>query len=373
MPMLFLTDSVENRKHRYTAGQFLKTCGLVNPRDWILTVHVTGGFYRSLDLLSEMFENAGGNVLAAGHTTPVANVVDALIKYRVNVLSGGSSQILQILNYIASTTPEEQKALKIDKIIYTSEALGRPQRDFIRSVLGPVSICSVLGSSEAGPWAVANLALTGEPEDDAVEFIYDSRTMIIEILPLEATETPRGSMQDVPELPEGSVGVIVQTSLQRLRNPLVRYITGDVGSLHPLPAAAKAALPADEARHFRMIRMRGRDKRFSFKWVGRYFEFHTIREIMRTPEWGVLQWQLILRVEEPSPEVILEVRVLLSTAETVDQIPQDELIEKLKTLFVVVGNSEHLFKVTFVGDDQGFVLSTTGNKVMSFVDRSVPA
>lgn len=98
VPMLFLTDSTENRKHRYTAGRFLKTCGLVEPRDWILTVHVTGGLYRALDLLSEMFESAGGSVLAAGHTTPIGNVVDALIKYRVNFLSGGSSQILQILN-----------------------------------------------------------------------------------------------------------------------------------------------------------------------------------------------------------------------------------------------------------------------------------
>lgn len=373
VPMLFLTDSIENRKHRYTAGRFLKTCGLVDPRDWILTVHVTGGFYRSLDLLSEMFENAGGSVLAAGHTTPVANVVDALIKYRVNVLSGGSSQILQILNYIASSATEEQRnALKLDKIIYTSEALGRPQRDFIRSVLGPLKICSVLGSSEAGPWAVANLALTGEPNDDAVEFIYDTRTMVIEILPLEATESPRGSVQDVAELPEGSVGVIVQTSLQRLRNPLVRYITGDVGSVHPLPAAAKAAIPAEEAQHLRMIRMRGRDKRFSFKWVGRYFEFHTIREIMGTVEWGVLQWQLILSVKQPSPEVILEVRVLRSTTETADQISEAQLIYKLKTLFVVVANSEHLFRVTFVGDGRDFVRSSTGNKVMSFVDRSVP-
>lgn len=150
-----------------------------------------------------------------------------------------------------------------------------------------MKIRSELGSCEAGPWAIANLALTAEPEDDAVEFIYDTRTMVIEILPLEATETPRGSVQDMAELPEGSVGVIVQTSLQRLRNPLVRYITGDVGSLHPLPAAAKAVIPAEEAQHLRMIRLRGRDKRFSFKWVGRYFEFHTIREIMGTVEWGL--------------------------------------------------------------------------------------
>ncbi|KAB8073603.1 hypothetical protein BDV29DRAFT_157473 [Aspergillus leporis] len=115
-------------------------------------VHVTGGFYRSLDLLLEMFENAGGSVLAAGHTPPVPDVVEALIEFPVNVLSGGSSQILRILNYIApSATPEQEDALNIDKMSYASEALGRPQREFIRSVLGPVNVCLVLENSEAGP------------------------------------------------------------------------------------------------------------------------------------------------------------------------------------------------------------------------------
>ncbi|CAG8928439.1 unnamed protein product [Penicillium salamii] len=374
VPMLFLTDSTENRKHRLTAGRFLKTCGLVDPRDWIVTVHVSGGFYRSLDLLSEMFENAGGSVLAVGHTMPISDVVNALIKYRVNVLSGGSSAILQILNYIASSATEEQRsALKVDKIIYTSEPLGRQQRDFIRSVLGSVKICSVLGSSEAGPWAVANLALTGEPDDDAVEFIYDTRTMVIEILPLEAAETPKESVQSVPGLPEGSVGCIVQTSLQRLRNPLVRYVTGDIGSLHPLPVAARAAIPTEEAQHLRMIRMRGRDKRFSFKWYGKYYEFHTIRDVLSSAEWGVLQWQLILAVKEPSHSVNFEVRLLRSTTEMADQISEADLIEKLRKLFHVTPNNEHLFKLTFVGDNEGFILSSTGNKVMSFVDRSVPS
>ncbi|CAG7970933.1 unnamed protein product [Penicillium olsonii] len=374
VPMLFLTDSTENRKHRLTAGRFLKTCGLVDPRDWIVTVHVSGGFYRSLDLLSEMFENADGSVLAVGHTMPINEVVDVLIKYRVNVLSGGSSAILQTLNYVASTATQDQRnSLKLDKIIYTSEPLGRQQRDFIRSVLGPVKICSVLGSSEAGPWAVANLALTGEPEDDAVEFIYDTRSMIIEILPLDAVETPRGTVQHVPELPEGGVGCIVQTSLQRLRNPLVRYITGDVGSLHPLPAAAKAAIPAEDFQHLRMLRMRGRDKRFSFKWCGKYFEFHTIREVIGTVEWGILQWQLVLTVEEPSHSVHMEVRVLRSTTESANQISEVALVEKLKALFYVTSNVENLFKVTFVGGNEGFILSSTGNKVMGFVDRSVPA
>ncbi|KAI9933325.1 hypothetical protein ASPWEDRAFT_43113 [Aspergillus wentii DTO 134E9] len=279
---------------------------------------------------------------------PVPNVVDALIKYRVNVLSGGSSQILQVISYITSLEQEKRDALKINKIIFTSQVLGRPQRDFIRSVLGPVNICSVLGSAEAGPWAIANLALTGEPGDDAIEYIYDTRKMVIEVLPLEATDS--NSAQYLTELPQGSVGVIVQTSLQRLRNPQVRYITGDVESLYPLSASVRDAVPAEEAPYLRMIRVCGRDKRFSFKWVGRYFEFHTIRETMRTSNWEVLQWQLILSVKKPSPEMILEVRLL--RAATDNQSSEEELTEKLKEVFVVVRNSEHLFKVTFVGDDQ---------------------
>lgn len=42
----FLTDVDENRKHRAEFGQFLRTAGLIQNGDWLLTTHSAGNLYR---------------------------------------------------------------------------------------------------------------------------------------------------------------------------------------------------------------------------------------------------------------------------------------------------------------------------------------
>lgn len=44
--MVFVTDSAENRRHRDVAGSLLRTCRLIEPGDWMLTMHISGFFYR---------------------------------------------------------------------------------------------------------------------------------------------------------------------------------------------------------------------------------------------------------------------------------------------------------------------------------------
>ena len=44
--MLFATDARENRVQRARMGALLRTCGVVRSRDWVLTIHVAGSFYR---------------------------------------------------------------------------------------------------------------------------------------------------------------------------------------------------------------------------------------------------------------------------------------------------------------------------------------
>lgn len=46
---MFVTDTKENRNQRAVFGEFLRTCGVVEPHDWILTTHVSGYFYRYVD------------------------------------------------------------------------------------------------------------------------------------------------------------------------------------------------------------------------------------------------------------------------------------------------------------------------------------
>ncbi|KAI1994043.1 hypothetical protein LOZ53_001933 [Ophidiomyces ophidiicola] len=374
VPMLFVTDSAENRKHRDVMGSLIRGCGLIKPGDWMLTMHISGFFYRALDLVTELVEQAGGSVLCAGHNMSYAEVVAAAINYQVNVIAGDGSQMVQLAAYISSLPPAQREAIRITKFLYTSEPLIRAQRAFIRSVMGPIAICSILGSSEAGAWAVANLDLTGDTEDDYTEFIFDTRSMVIEVLPMsvedeDQLESNPGAV-GVSEVAEGEIGIIVQTSLQRLRHPLVRYVSGDMGSLRPLPAAALASIPAADAPYMKFLRLYGRDRRFSFKWYAEYFTFAKLETFMRTPAYGIMQWQVVLSYTAGTPEIALEVRVFRPGEDTSELVSTEDVTQRIKRFFGLLPINEHLFNLVFVRSADEFERSKTGNKIIKFVDRT---
>ncbi|KAJ5641482.1 hypothetical protein N7490_005482 [Penicillium lividum] len=365
LPLMFATDSKENRTQRKVFGTLMRTCGMVESQDWVLTMHTSGYLYRSLDLISELLENAGASVLCAGSRMTPAEVVRALVNYHANVLTGDSSQIIQIMHHISTVPSIERKQITINKVIYTSEPLTEVQRTHILTVLGPVQIFSVLGSAEAGPYGLSNPKLTGEHTPPGTrDFIVDTRMVHFEILdPSVLDDGPTRTTS----MPETESGIIVMTSLQRLRNPLVRYITGDIGSLHPMPEAAIGAIPDAEWPHFRVLRLMGRDRRFSFKWYGEHFEFQNITSLMQTANLGILQWQVILDCLDSTPQATLEVRLLRAASEHV--IPKEELVHLVEEFFYVFPENKSLFSITFLESLEGFERSSTGNKVMNFVDR----
>ena len=314
-------------------------------------------------------ENAGATVLSAGSYMDLEEVIQALAYYHVNVLTGDASQIVQLVCRISTLPAERQRQIRINKIIYTSEPLTGAQRSFIRATLGPIKICSVMGSAEAGPWTLTSPDLVGEENlnSSSMDFVFDTRDMVIEIVSPASVDTAN-SPSDISPLPLGETGIILQTSLRRLRNPLVRYITGDLGSLHPLPDMANAIVPESERQYLRVLRMHGRDRRFSFKWYGCYFEFEKMNVLMQAEECGILQWQVILDQLDSSPQPTLEVR-LLRTPSRPDVLSEEQLTQRLKTFFVVLPATEHAFSVVFVKDLGGFERSSTAGKVINFVDR----
>lgn len=364
-PLFFATDVHENRRHRAIFGSFIQDMGIIKHGDWVLTMHTAGELYRSLDLILELLENAGASVLGAGHLMSPADVVRLLVDYHVNILCGDSSQMAQTVHYISTLPQEERAKLNINQIIYTSETLTPAQRAHIGAVLGPVKICSIMGSAEAGPYAVSNPDLTGKNAAAGYEdFIFDTRDTLFEILPPSFSEN--GS--DPVPMPEGEQGIIAQTSLARLRNPLVRYITGDVGSLHPLPEQARGLIPDIDWPHLRVLRLQGRDRRFSFDWDGEYIEFHHLTTLLNNEECGVLQWQVILDKMEGSPESSLEIRLLCSPRDR-DLISEQALIDRIRTFFHAYSGNEYRFRLTLLKDLSGFQRSSTGRKVIKFIDR----
>ncbi|CAG8905882.1 unnamed protein product [Penicillium egyptiacum] len=368
VPMMFAVDVHENRRQRSQMGEFLKLCGVIQPGDWVLSTHLAGGFYRSLDLMTEIMENAGATVLSAGSYMPVADVAKSLADYHVNILTGDGSQVVQTVYHISLMAQEDRDRVRLDKIIYTSEPLTGPQRAFIKTILGEVKIISVLGSAEAGPWAISSPDLTGEQSltSNSTDFVIDTRNMLVEIV--SPSVIVGASSPDPILLSQGEEGLIVQTSLQRLRNPLVRYITGDIGSIHPLPDAACAVIPEADWGHLRVLRMHGRDHRFSFKWYACYFEFDRIDAFMQAEDCGILQWQILLGRLESSPQATLEIRLLRSPPRD-GILSDDALIKRLEAFFLVFPENEHLFRIVFLDGLGGFERSATAGKVIKFVNR----
>ncbi|KAK1243183.1 hypothetical protein MKX07_003811 [Trichoderma sp. CBMAI-0711] len=364
-PLFFGTDVYENRKHRAHFGRFLRTIGVLEPGDWALTTHCAGELYRSLDLMLEIMENAGASVLSAGNFMPPHEVAKLLAKYHINVFAGDSSQVVQMVHHI-STLPEEERALiKLDKIIYTSEVLTSAQRAHIKETLKSVKIYSILGSAEAGPWAASSPDITGRVSTTSEEdLIFDTRAMLLEVFPSSLAPGD----ENAKPLPEGESGMVVQTSLSRLRNPLVRYVTGDIGSVHPLPESSRDKIPAEDWPYLRILRLQGRDRRVSFDWDGEYIQFEDMATLLNNEECGILQWQIILDKLEPSLESCLEVRLMCSPR-TSRVLSLEALIDRIKGFLHVISTNEYRFKATFVDELDGFVRSATGRKVIKFVNR----
>lgn len=293
------------------------------------------------------------------------DVVKLLIKYHINILASDSGQVVQMVHYI-STLPEEERALiRLDKIIYTSEVLTPAQRAHIKEVLSSVKIYSLLGSAEAGAWAASSPDINGKESATSEEdLIFDTRSMLVEVFPSSITE---GAPCLCP-LPEGESGMIVQTSLSRLRNPLVRYVTGDIGSVHPLPEHSRDMVPASDWPFLRILRLQGRDKRISFDWDEEYIQFEDMAALLNNEECGILQWQIILDKLEPSLESCLGIRLMCSPR-TSRVLSEKALIDRIKGFLHVISTNNYRFKTTFVDELDGFVRSTTGRKVIKFINR----
>lgn len=330
-----------------------------------------------------MYELAGACVLCAGAFMAHDRLLASCIEYRVNILSGDSSQILQFANYVSRQPFTTCNGLRITKIIYTSEMLPPARRQYIATIFGPVRFFSVFASAEAGPWAISNPEMTergntgrqentdnggdegstSDTSDNSSDFIFDSRSMHIEIIPAA------GAQPDTSR-----PGTVVLTSLQRLRNPLVRYVCGDLGTLHVLSAAAAAAVTDPLlAAHLRILRLYGRDQRFSFKWQGEYFELDGLEDVFRAPSWGILQWQIQLGDDarwEGSEycELKLLRRVAAGHGDDSRLGSEADVVEALRKVFWVTPLNEPLLRIVFVADLEDFRRSVTSGKVIRLVD-----
>lgn len=301
----------------------------------------------SLELIGELVEHARGTSIPIGLNFPKHYTAEVAIQLRPNVITGASSQILAFARYLLSR-PELD--ITFSKVIYTSEILQTYQEDYLRKAFHCDTISSLMGSAEGGIWAAAPPSKTLNTNKSYREFIFRQDMMLVEIVD-----------DNLAPVPEGQVGELVLTSLMRLRNPLVRYRTGDVGSIHPYTNTK------DPNTKYQCLRMYGRHPDKSFTVSGEYIDLVEIEGIMAQEKWGVLEWQIVVDSDHVgSKEETVEFRVVLKDAAT-----GKDVLDQLQVELVVVSGGPAITAnfivkpVEYAGLEKGSLAS----KIRKIVDR----
>jgi phenylacetate-coenzyme A ligase PaaK-like adenylate-forming protein len=355
----FVTDTSENRDQRVQFASMLSQLRVITDDDIILNLHGGGIMYRSQELIGNLVDLAGGTELSVGSNASDMAVLQAAQQFRPNTLSATSSRMLQFAQHV-STLPEHER-VTIRKIIYTSEPLLPAREKYLQSVLGVETIASIYGSAEAGPCFASSPAKIGVQTTSFREFVFDKTIVVVEIVGDDGTV-----IADSLGMSEGwgQVGEIVITSRCRLRNPLVRYQTGDLGSLQPFHGTDNGELD------YHCLHSHGRNSAKSWTVNGEYFDIKELENtIFNKSEYGVLDWQVVIEpvpVEEREDGMAvdgLEFRVVSKRRlddKTLDRLRQDVVDNTVGSqVRVLMRRTEY----------EGLERGSLARKVMKVVDR----
>ncbi|KAK9760063.1 hypothetical protein K7432_016295 [Basidiobolus ranarum] len=344
-PLLyFITDTDENRAQREEMGRLMNEQSVITKEDIVLVLQGGKYMYRSLDLICELIDNSHGTALAAGASTSSDILASLAIQFGANAISGTCTQMINFAQYIEANGL--QSLVKFDKIFYTSEVLPVHQEYYLRTTFGASVITSVYGSAEGGVWAACGPAKLGQGAAQGSNFVYDKKMMIVEILKEDGTHAT-----------EGEKGEIVLTSLMRLRNPLIRYCTGDLGSLH-----AYRGDPLANGRSLAVLRLYGRNPVKSVNFQGEYFNPLELEQELQKAEWNILDWQAVFEGVMGKRDTVV-FRIIFRVV--FDNIPQ-LLHQKMVELLEVEHHEDVLIEpVTYDQVEKG----RTGAKMKRFIDR----
>lgn len=278
---------------------------------------------------------------------PNTSMIQVVNQLHPNVVAGTSSRLLIFARFLLSN-PELN--VTFSKVLYTSEPLPSYQEDYMRKAFRCDTITSLLGSAEGGIWAVAPPSKTLHGSKSYREFVFREDMMVVEIVD-----------NDGAPVPEGQIGELVLTSLMRLRNPLVRYRTGDVASLHPYTSTR------DPTTKYQCVHMYGRNPDRSFSISGEYVDLVEIEKVMQQERWAILEWQIVLSSDHVgSTEESVEFRVVFK-----DEVPGKDLLDELRSELQIISGgpaitAEWTVKaVEYAGLEKGAL----ANKIRKIVDR----
>ncbi len=183
----------------------------IGPKSRAANLFIAGGLWTSFIVANLALEKIGVTNLPIGGNADFATIYKFMQKLRPGVLVGLPSIIIKLAQY-AETQSER---IKIDLVLYGGEHMRKPARDYLKSVFGVEKIVSAgYAAVDSGPIGFQCSHMSGGSLHHAL-----TGYQYIEFIKEDGTAARAGE-----------AGEIVVTNLNRLKMPVIRFKTGDLGT-----------------------------------------------------------------------------------------------------------------------------------------------
>lgn len=223
----------------------------VKPGDRVANLFYAGQLYGSFLFINKSLEEAPVDVLQLpiGGATSVAETAALIADFRVNVVAGVPTTILELAEYAAAKGLAGR--IKLEKALFGGEAMYPDQRERLAEVFPGIRPFSIgYASTDAGPLGYVDASCApGEHRT------FGGAT-VLEIV----DEVTRRPIEET-----GREGLLVATDLGRSLMPIIRYPVGDRGMwLEPKGTADRKFLlmgRSDEAAKVGLVKIYTNDVR----------------------------------------------------------------------------------------------------------------
>ena len=256
--LYFPSDPAENHEQRRRIARRLAASGVLGPDSVMLNLFPSHSMIRSLEIFNEFAELCGattlpmplnsGELRATEHASRSAHHVAE--HFGANVLAGMPSRLLDFAHDC-----QRFASHKFDTILYGGEFLHPKQRESLRQRLSVDRFSAVYGGAETG--------IIGYAADVTDPPVYR--------VPRELAHI------EVADPSDDGYGRLIVTNLVRLRHPLLRFDTRDLGRI------------VGEERDDVLIELHARDSD-TFEFHGGYHELSRLAKVLDL----YVEWQLVL-------------------------------------------------------------------------------
>ncbi|MCS0600539.1 phenylacetate--CoA ligase family protein [Streptomyces sp. LP11] len=210
----------------------------VQPGDRIINTLFGGSMYGGLTTSFSEFSRMPVECYTTGQFVTVDDLLMLSESFGANVILGMPALILPLLRDAKRRDP----AFRIDKVVYGGTPMTETDKDWLHRELGVRVVSSVLAANDGAQLGHQCARLGG-----TLHHVNDDYNLI------EVVD------EDGRPLPDGTVGELLVTCLQKFEGPLVRYRIGDMGRIlhHACPCGVHGKVLEYLGRSDGLIRFKG--------------------------------------------------------------------------------------------------------------------